>query len=210
MTLKISYSNKSTNNLSGNTVLFSDEKFKNNNLRKFISNSELSYIDDLLKINDIKKNILVFELNSKKKIILISVKKDIKSSDIESLGAEFYDRINYGTKSEYFLFSDSLIGKHENFISHFLHGIKLKSYEFKKYKTKKETKDISIEVLGNKNKPSIQNQMKFKALEEGNFYARDLVSEPGNILHPDEYAKRLSSLTKDGLKVTIYDKKKLR
>ena len=63
MTLKISYSNKSTNNLSGNTVLFSDEKFKNNNLRKFISNSELSYIDDLLKINDIKKNILVFELN---------------------------------------------------------------------------------------------------------------------------------------------------
>ena len=210
MTLKISYSNKSTNNLSGNTVLFSDEKFKNNNLRKFISNSELSYIDDLLKINDIKKNILVFELNSKKKIILISVKKDIKSSDIESLGAEFYDRINYGTKSEYFLFSDSLIGKHENFISHFLHGIKLKSYEFKKYKTKKETKDISIEVLGNKNKPSIQNQMKFKALEEGNFYARDLVSEPGNILHPDEYAKRLSPLKKDGLKVTIYDKKKLR
>ena len=53
MTLKISYSNKSTSNLSGNTVLFSDEKFKNNNLRKFISNSELSYIDDLLKINDI-------------------------------------------------------------------------------------------------------------------------------------------------------------
>ena len=210
MTLKISYSNKATNNLSGNTVLFSDEKFKNNNLRKFISNSELSYIDDLLKINDIKKNILVFELNSKKKVILISIKKDIKSSDIESLGAEFYDRINYGTKSEYFLVSDSLIGKHENFISHFVHGIKLKSYEFKKYKTKKETKDISIEVLGNKNKPSTQNQIKFKALEEGNFYARDLVSEPGNVLHPDEYAKRLISLKKDGLKVTIYDKKKLR
>ena len=52
--------------------------------------------------------------------------------------------------------------------------------------------------------------MKFKALEEGTFYARDLVSEPGNVLHPDEYAKRLSSLKKDGLKVTIYDKKKLK
>ena len=44
-------------------------------------------------------------------------------------------------------------------------------------------------MLGNKNKPSAQNQIKFKALEEGTFYARDLVSEPGNILHPDEYAK---------------------
>jgi len=47
-------------------------------------------------------------------------------------------------------------------------------------------------------------------LEDGTFYARDLVSEPGNILHPDEYAKRLNSLKKDGLKVTIFDKKKLR
>ena len=55
-------------------------------------------------------------------------------------------------------------------------------------------------MLESKNKPSSQSQLKFKALEEGTFYARDLVSEPGNILHPDEYAKRLSSLKKDGLK----------
>jgi len=89
-------------------------------------------------------------------------------------------------------------------------GLKLKSYEFKKYKTKKETRLISINVLGNKNKPSVQNQLKFKALEEGTFYARDLVSEPGNVLHPDEYARRLSSLRKDGLKVNIYDEKKLK
>ena len=67
----------------------------------------------------------------------------------------------------------------------------MKSYEFKKYKTKKkEFKDILINI-GNKNKPSSnQTQIKFKALEDGTFYARDLVSEPGNVLHPDEYAKR--------------------
>ena len=76
-----------------------------------------------------------------------------------------------------------------------------------KYKSKKETRIISINVIGNKNKPSTQNQLKFKALEDGVFYARDLVSEPGNILHPDEYAKRLSSLNKDGLKVNVYDEK---
>ena len=43
---------------------------------------------------------------------------------------------------------------------------------------------LSINVLGSK-KPSLQKQLKFKALEEGTFYARDLVSEPGNVLHPD-------------------------
>ena len=86
----------------------------------------------------------------------------------------------------------------------------MKSYEFNKYKSKKTTRIISINVIGNKNKLSTQNQLRFKALEEGTFYARDLVSEPGNILHPDEYAKRINSLKKLGLKITIYDEKKLK
>ena len=88
--------------------------------------------------------------------------------------------------------------------------MKLKSYEFEKYKTKKETRIISLNVSGFKNTPNSLDKLKFRALEEGTFYARDLVSEPGNILHPDEYAKRLNSLRKDGLKINIYDKKKLK
>ena len=85
----------------------SDEKFNINNLKKYLSNSEFSYINDLLKTSDLKKNMFVFEVNSKKKIILISIKKDLKSFDIENLGAEFYGRINYGKNSEYFINSDS-------------------------------------------------------------------------------------------------------
>ena len=207
MSIKIDYLKKITTNSSSNLVLFVDEKFNITNLKKYISNTEFSYISDLLKISDLKKNMFVFEVNSKKKIVLISIKKDLKSFDVENLGAEFYGRINHGNNSEYFLNSDSVISKHKNFIGHFLHGIKLKSYEFNKYKTKKNTRIISISVLGNKNKPSAQDQLKFKALEEGTFYARDLVSEPGNILHPDEYAKRLKSLKKIGLKINIYDDK---
>ena len=97
-----------------------------------------------------------------------------------------------------------------NFIGHFLHGLKLKSYEFKRYKSKKDSRLITINVFGKKNAVSNKDQIKFKAIEEGTFYARDLVSEPGNILHPDEYAKRLNSLKKFGLKVTIFDQKKLK
>ena len=209
MSIKINYSNKAGNN-SANLILFSKEKFSINGLKKFLSDPEFSYINDLLKTSDLKKNLLVFELSSKKKIVLISIKESLKTFDIENLGAELYGRINYGKNPEYFVASDSIVSKHNNFLGYFLHGLKLKSYEFKKYKTKNETRTITINVLGNKNKPSSQNQLKFKALEEGNFYARDLVSEPGNILHPDEYAKRLNSLRKDGLKVNIYDKKKLK
>ena len=193
-----------------NLVLFSDQKFSTNHIKKYISSNELSYIDDLLKISDLEKKILVFELSSKKKVILISIKKNLKTSDIENLGAEFYGRIDQDKKEDYYINTDSVNTTHENFIGYFLHGLKLKSYKFNKYKTKKQTKFISINVVGNKNKPTLQTQLKFKALEEGTFYARDLVSEPGNVLHPDEYAKRLISLKKDGLKINIYDKKKLK
>ena len=210
MTIKIKFSKNISNKNNKNIVLFSNDKFNIDGLKKYLSNSEFSYIHDLLKTSDLKKNLFVFEVNSKKKIVLISIKKNLKTSEFENLGAEFYIKINQGKNSEFFIFSDSANEKDKDFIGHFLHGIKLKSYTFKKYKTKKETRNIVLNVLANKNKISSKNQLKFKALEEGTFYARDLVSEPGNILHPDEYAKRIKSLKKFGLKINIYDEKKLK
>ncbi len=210
MPVKINYSTKSLKKLSSNVVFFVNEKFSTNNIKRYISNIEFSYINDLLKTSDLKKNIYIYEVSSKKKIALISLKNNIKTFDVENLGAEFYGRINYGKNSEYIINSDSIRSNVENFLGHFLHGLKLKSYSFDKYKTKKETRIISISIAGKKNIPSTQNQLKFKALEEGTFYARDLVSEPGNILHPDEYSRRLKSLKKVGLKVTIFDKNKMK
>ena len=83
---------------------------------------------------------------------MISIKKNLETSDIESLGAEFHGYINYDKKSEYFVISDSISNKVENFLGYFLHGLKLKSYEFNIYKSKKNNKLVSINVIGNKNK----------------------------------------------------------
>ena len=210
MSIQINYKNNGSKKSSNNLILFADEKFDIISLKKYISHSEVSYIRELLKTSDLSKNLFVFELNSKRKIILISIKKNLKNSEVENLGAELYKRINYGKNSEYFINSDSLVGRDNNLIGYLLHGLKLKSYEFNKYKTKKETRLIKLSIFGKKNKFSINSQLRFKALEEGTFYARDLVSEPGNILHPDEYAKRLKSLKKYGLKINIYDDKKLK
>ena len=211
MAIKINYlkTNKTKSKLT-NVVLFSKEKFKINDLKNHLTKIEFAYISDLIKTIDVKKNIFVFDLSSKRKIVLISVKNNLKTSEVENLGAEFYGCINKEKNNEYFLISESLNNKQNNFLGHFLHGLKLKSYSFNKYKTKKDDKIISINIIGDKNRPSAQNQLKFKAVEQGTFYARDLVSEPGNILHPDEYAKRISSLKKEGLKINIYDDKKLK
>ena len=209
MTIQIKYKNIGSKNTDGNLVLFVNEKFNISPLNKHISSSEFSFISDLLKTKDLKKKIISFDINSKKKIILISIKKSLSNSEAENLGAKFYDQFKDFKKNEYYINSNTVDIKLKNTIGYFLHGLKLKSYIFEKYKTKKKKNIISIVVLG-KNTPSIKDQLKFNAIEQGTFYTRDLVSEPGNILHPDEYANRLNSLRKDGLKVIVYDEKKLK
>ena len=209
MTISINYKNGSSKKNSTNLVLFLEEKLNISNIRKYISGSEYTFISDMIKIKNPKNKIVSFDISSKRKIILVSLKKNISSSDLENLGASFYDQFKDLKQNEYYVNSDSLFSQNKNYLGNFLHGIRLKSYRFEKYKTKKSKKNISIIVTG-KNKPSSNDQLKFKAIEEGTFYTRDLVSEPGNILHPDEYAKRLNSLRKNGLKINIYDEKKLK
>jgi leucyl aminopeptidase len=73
MTVKINYKTSNSIKASSNLILFVDEKFNISGLKKYISNSEFSYILDLLKNSDLKKDLLVFEINSKKTIFLASI-----------------------------------------------------------------------------------------------------------------------------------------
>ncbi len=209
MTVKITYRNEISKKNPLNLILFVDEKFNISGIKKYISNSDFILISDLLKTRDEKKKILAFDISSKKKIILVSLKKNISNSDVENLGASFYSQFKDAKIKDFNLNSETLLSQNKNFAGSFAHGIKLKSYKFDKYISKKSNKNISIIITG-KNQPSNKDQIKFRAIENGTFYTRDLVSEPGNILHPDEYAKRLNSLRKYGLKVTVYDEKKLK
>ena len=205
ITNKIKISKKNSHNL----VLFVDEKFNISNIKKHVLGSDYKFIADLIKTRDLKKKVVTFDISSKKKVVLISIKKNITSSEIENIGANFYDQFKNNKLLEFNLISETLSTKQKNIIDHFVHGLRLKSYVFEKYKTKKNNTKIYLNIVG-KNQPSKRDQVKFKAIEDGTFYARDLVSEPGNVLHPDEYAKRLNSLRKYGLKINVYDEKKLK
>ena len=202
MPIVINYKNSSFKKNSSNLVLFVDEKFNILTSKKHLSKPEFSYIEDLIKTKDLKKKILIFDINSKRKIILISLKKHVTNSDLENLGAKFYDFFKENSQNEFVLNSDTIPNRLKNSIGYFLHGMRLKSYKFEKYISKKNKKIFSVNVIG-KNKTSTRDQVKFNSIEEGTFFTRDLVSEPGNVLHPDEYARRLKSLKKYGLKIVI-------
>ena len=209
MPVKINYNPNLTKKKLSNIVLFCDEKFNLSVIKKYISANEMKFLLELIKFKNLKKTFISFDLTTRKRILLISVKKNLKNSEAVNLGAKFYDKIKDDTQIEYSLNSDSLPKNLKTFLGYFLHGFKLKSYNFEKYKSKKNKKIITVNLFG-KLKPTRKEQIKFNSIEEGTFYTRDLVSEPGNVLHPDEYAKRLGLLKKDGLKVTIYDEKKLK
>ena len=93
MNIKINFKNRVSDKSTGNLILFVDEKLNITGLKKVLSKNEYSYISDLIKLEDQKKKILIFDISSKKKIILISVTKNITSADIENLGAKFYDTL---------------------------------------------------------------------------------------------------------------------
>jgi len=94
-------------------------------------------------------------------------------------------------------------------------GALLRSYEFKKYKTKKKKNNGEEE---NDEEPS---HLRFlchdaeaakaafearQAIGAGVTLARDLVNEPANILTPEEFAERISALSSEGLEIEILDK----
>ncbi len=209
MNIIINFKKQAFNKSSANSILFVDEDFTVKGLKKYISNTEYSYIFDLLKTKNVQKKIVTFDISSKKKIILVSLKKNLTNSDAENLGAKCFDIFKELKIKEYNVYSDTIPNKLKIIIGYFLHGIKLKSYKFEKYKTKKNKDNISINVTG-KNIPDHKDQIKFSSIEDGTFFTRDLVSEPGNILHPDEYARRIKSLSKFGLRINIYDERKLK
>ena len=65
MSIQINYKNTGSKKFLTNLVLFIDEKFNISSLEKYLSNLEFSYISDLLKNSDLKKDLLSFEVNSK-------------------------------------------------------------------------------------------------------------------------------------------------
>ncbi|WP_372707779.1 leucyl aminopeptidase [Brevundimonas sp.] len=90
---------------------------------------------------------------------------------------------------------------------------RLASYRFLKYRTTlKPEKTPSIEtikVVAADPKAAKAAYAKLSAVADAIEFSRDLVSEPANILYPEEFAKRVKALEKLGLEVEILGEKQL-
>jgi leucyl aminopeptidase len=92
-------------------------------------------------------------------------------------------------------------------------GVRLAAYRFDKYRTtEKADKKPSVEtvrIVCDDPKAAKKAYKPLDALADGVIFTRDLVSEPANILHPEEFARRVKKLEKLGLKVEILGEKEM-
>lgn len=88
-------------------------------------------------------------------------------------------------------------------------GALLRQYKFDKYyTTEKNVKKPSLTEITMMTEDAKQAKKEFADLEkiaDGVIMARNLVSEPGNVLYPESYAEQIKELTKLGVEVEILD-----
>ena len=214
MSIKLSIKKNYNDKVVKNYVFFTDEDFKIEALDKSAVSKFSNQIKKTINSSDLKKKeFFSFNLNPSQKIILIKIKKNQSSLENEKIGAKFYNFTKSNSFHNLAFFEKNIYqikSTSKYFFDEFMLGIKLKSYVFEKYKTKKNDEILLLDLFIKKNQINFNKNKRFSSLIEGSNFTKDLVSEPGNILHPDEYAQRLKKLNKFGLKITVYDQKKLK
>ena len=86
MSIEINYKSIVKKN-SENLVLFLNDSLNVSGLKKHISSKEYTFINDLLKVSNKKSKIISYDISSKKKIILVSIDKNLKNGTL--IGTRF-------------------------------------------------------------------------------------------------------------------------
>ncbi len=203
MNLKVNFTANLSKSKTSNELVFVKNKKNKNNILNPILKSILDnqLFQDQLFVQKEYKNL---------NYIFVNCKQLAMSSDYENIGSKLFDYLKKNKVENSYIDTNKIDIDYLQ-LEKVIHGAKLKSYDFTIYKTdKKENKNIILNIVGKKTVKSNILRKKLDALLDGVFFTRDLVSEPGNILHPDEYAKRLLKLKNIGLRVKVYDEKKLK
>ena len=94
-------------------------------------------------------------------------------------------------------------------------GARLRAYVFDRYKTKRKDEDKApakrtVTIAVGDAAAVRRAYATREAINGGVLMARDLVNEPANVLYPEEFARRVTALKKDGIDVEVLDIKAMK
>ena len=137
------------NKLSGSIVFFANKKFEIKNLARLLNPSENSLIKKNLNNKNKKKEIFSFDISHNQKIIVYSSKD--KNNYFEKGGAKLYEFFKKENLSKIHVLGDTIENSDNTKCLHKLvHGMKIKSYSFDKYLTKKNSEILSLNIISKK------------------------------------------------------------
>ena len=136
--------------------------------------------------------------------------QDFDTRDAEGLGGLLAAEANAAGQKAVTVVVDGLKGSAltpAQIAAHIGLGARLRNYRFDKYKTKdKPEQKASLKQINLVVAAPADARRAYAQLEptiDAVFFARDLVSEPANVLYPVSFAQRAKELTKLGVKVEI-------
>ena len=180
-----------------------------------------NYINKAIKIAKLEYNsnscidLILPQASKADRILLIGIdNNDLSASyKISKIGSFITSTLNNKKISQASIIINKEIFK-DGTAAHLLYGISLNSYRFNKYfSEKKRYRNNYINKINfiSENSISIKKHWtRLKAVQEGVFFTRDLVSEPSNNLTPQLLAMEAVKLRKIGLKVNVLEEKQLK
>lgn len=142
--------------------------------------------------------------------------KNIRAISAQRAGGAIVGRLKTSGQDEVTVLVDALENcplEASQFAAELGYGGLLKSYQFNKYRTKKDpAKRVSLKRL-NVGVTDVKAAKKaFTPLDkvaQGVFLTRDLVSEPANVLYPESFARECKALEKLGVTVDVLGEKEM-
>jgi leucyl aminopeptidase len=101
-----------------------------------------------------------------------------------------------------------------DFAANLAFGARLRSYRFDRYRTKEKPEDkpslkkLVIESVDHSSAKKAYGHL--DAIAEGVFLARDLASEPANVIHPESLAEQAKTLASQGVEVEVLGEKQMK
>jgi leucyl aminopeptidase len=200
-------------------VIFVSEKYEYQNEKNILSKDIVKKINafiEVLKKNKNSESINSFDISNQQKCYIFKIKNKKDNNYPQEKGADFFVHLkkNKNIKKIQICIDTANFNKEKKpkFFSEFLFGFLLKGYEFNKYKTQKNiiNSKIDYNVITSDIKRFMKEYKYYQAIKEGVFLARDLVSEPPNVLNPKTYVQEIKKLSKFGLKIKSYNEKELK
>jgi leucyl aminopeptidase len=134
----------------------------------------------------------------------VGPERDLNSRTLEEAGARAYRAVSCSGASALALEFSDLSAE---LSAQALFGALLAAYRFDRYRTKEKAESkptvSTIRLVCDAPEKAHAAFGRLQALAEGIYLARDLTSEPPNVLYPAEFAKRLRQLGALGLKVEV-------